>query len=81
MHSLRWALPQVGDTKHTPARTLVISNTRIPANGSVGELEAVVAEDLWTAFLEPLNRGNPPQRRLRKKEGLSISAIIYENTI
>ena len=44
---------------HTPARTLVISRTRIPANGSVAEpavVTAAVAKPWQCEQAEPLGR-------------------------
>ena len=38
----------------TPARTLVMSNTRVPANGKVGELFAVAARPRHLEYSEPL---------------------------
>ena len=42
--------------QHTPARTLVMSRIRIPANGSVGESAAAVARPLQSEQFEPLGR-------------------------
>lgn len=41
---------------HTPARTLVMSRTRIPANGSVGKSAAAVARPLQSGWWKPLSR-------------------------
>ena len=41
---------------HTPARTLVMSRTRIPANGSVGKSAAAVARPLQSGWWRPLSR-------------------------
>ena len=42
--------------KRTPARTLVISRTLIPANGRVGESAAAVARPLQSEHANPLSR-------------------------
>ena len=51
--------PQFLYATHTPARTLVMSRTRIPANGRVGEVgesAVAVARPLQSEHLEPLSR-------------------------
>ena len=44
-----------GQDGPTPAKTLVMSSTRMPASGSVGEFAAAIAKLRCLAILEPLS--------------------------
>lgn len=63
---------------HTPARTLVMSRTRISANGSVEESAAAVARPLQSEQFEPMScvRG---LRCLARPEIVLEIAIVHGN--
>ncbi len=63
---------------HTPARTLVMSRTRIPANGRVGESAAVVARPLHSEHFKPLN-GVRALRCLARPKDIPDTAIMYQH--
>ncbi len=62
---------------HTPARTLVMSRTRIPANGIVGESAAVVARPLHSEHFKPLNAMRGLRCLARPKDVPDI-VIMYQ---
>ena len=61
---------------HTPARTLVMSKTRTPANGRVGESVAAVARPLQRGYLMSLSLMRVPKSLMRPPDVL-IEAIVY----
>lgn len=66
---------------HTPARTLVMSRTRIPANGSVGESAAAVAKPLQSELLEPLSRMRGLRYLARPRDVLEKAIKHREQTL
>lgn len=63
--------------EHTPARTLVMSRTRIPANGRVGLSVADVARPLQSEHSEPLSRTRVLSRLATHEDTLEI-AIVHQ---
>ena len=61
----------------TPARTLVMSRTRMPANGSVGESTAAVARPLQSEQFEPLVRTRG-LRYLARPKAVFDTAIAHQ---
>ena len=55
---------------YTPARTLVMSRTRIPDKGKVDESAAAVARPLQSECFEPLGRGRECKNFVRLRDVL-----------
>ena len=64
--------------RHTPARILVMSRTRIPANGIVGESAAAVARPLQSEYVKPLSLVRGLRCFARQKDMLDI-AITHQS--
>lgn len=62
-------------TRRTPARTLVMSKTRMPANGRVGESAAAVARPLQSEQLEPLSHTRELKYLARPKDVLEVAIV------
>ena len=60
---------------HTPARTLVMSKTRIPANGSLGESAAAVARPVQCEQSRPLSRMRGRRYLVRPIDVLDVAIM------
>ena len=82
-HQLTSHKSTAAEPGRTPARTLVMSKTRIPANGSVGETAgAAVARPRHVEHIEPLNpiwgrMGLEKRIRVLKLAILPLNDLIY----
>ena len=81
-HQLTFRTSIPGDPGRTPARTLVMSKTRIPANGSVGETAgAAVARPRHIEHIEPLNPTCGRMGFEKRMRALKLAMLLPNNLI